>query len=241
MKAATLAMTIFCLAGQLQAQDIVELKTETYPPFSYRDADGTYKGTGIEQIEAIMRDAGLPYSLEILPWARAIALAETKPNNCVFSTAMTPDRQDRFKWVVPLTTSASFLVRHSDTDVSAATIEDAKRYMVGTHRGDYTEGLLANWGFQKVEISADFDTGLRKLLDRRIDMMPMSENVFERLKRNGVPIEKVMQFALQKFGIACHKDMADETIARMQKSLEQLKGDGRQAEIYRRYGLAPPK
>jgi polar amino acid transport system substrate-binding protein len=241
MKAVALALTIFCLAGALRAEEMVELKTESYPPFSYRDADGTYKGTAIEQVETIMRDAHLPYSLEMLPWARAIALAETKVNNCVFTTAMTPDRENRFKWVIPLSTSPNILVRHIDSDVRAATIDDAKRYMVGTHRGDYTEGLLTNWGFQKIDISADFDTSLRKLLDRRIDMMPMSENVYDRLKRNGTPVEKVMQFALQQFGIACQKDMADETIARMQNSLDAMKRDGRMAEIYRRYGLNPPK
>jgi polar amino acid transport system substrate-binding protein len=230
--AASLAMT-----GLAQAQHTIFFTTESYPPFTYTTADGTYKGIAIDQIAVIMRDVGHGYGIEMMPWARAITLAETQPWHCAFATARTPDREPRFKWVVPLYVDRSILVRHASAAIKTATLDEAKRFTVGTHRGDYTEQVLKQLGFETIDLSADVDTTLRKLLGERIDLMPMSESVFNKLKADGTPIADVMVLSEQELGIACNLGLPDDVIHRLRKNLRAMIDDGTQAAIERRYGI----
>ncbi|WP_117193676.1 substrate-binding periplasmic protein [Rhizobium terrae] len=241
MKIAMLLLACLSLANDARAQQPIVFSTESYPPFSYQEPGGNYRGAGIDQIELIMSDIGTPFTLEILPWARAIALAETQSMHCVFAAARTPEREPRFKWVVPLFIDRNVLVRHAGSGVAATTIDEARRYTVGTHRADYTESILTNAGFAKIELSADIDTTLRKLLQDRIDLMPMSEGVYEKLRAQGIPIEKVMLLSEQNLGIACNRDVPDDLIARMQANLDRLIKDGVQNAILQRYGINLPQ
>jgi polar amino acid transport system substrate-binding protein len=239
MKAAWLLCAVLELGAVYcaHAQPSIIFTTESYAPFSYRNPDGDYKGVGVDQITLIMRDLGVDYTFDIMPWARAIALAETEPWHCVFSAARTPEREARFKWVVPLYRDRNLLVRRAGSDVQAQTLDQARQFTVGTHREDYTETLLKELGFDTIDLSADIDTTLRKLLGNRIDMMPMSETVYRTLKADGTPLEEVMVLTEQVLGIACNRDMPDELIARMQAKLSAIVADGTQKAIERRYGI----
>ncbi|WP_440411563.1 substrate-binding periplasmic protein [Neorhizobium petrolearium] len=241
MKTASLLLAGLSFAPAAIAQQPIMFSTESYPPFSYREPDGSYRGAGVDQIEIIMHGVETPFVMEIMPWARAIMLAETQPMHCVFAAARTPEREPRFKWVMPLFIDRNILIRHTGSKVDASTIEEARQYTVGTHRGDYTEALLRNSGFPRIDLSADFDTTLRKLLGDRIDMMPMSQGVYERRKAEGTPIEKVMIFSDQRLGIACNKDVPDELISKMQANLDEMIRKGAQDTIFRRYGIDEPQ
>ncbi|MBW6423008.1 transporter substrate-binding domain-containing protein [Rhizobium sp. XQZ8] len=241
MKIALLLFASLGFAQSAMAEEPIVFTTESYPPFSYQEPGGNYRGVGIDQVDIVMKEAGAPYTLEIMPWARAITLAETQSRHCVFAAARTAEREARFKWVVPLFIDRNILVRHAGSPVTASTIEEAKRFTVGTHREDYTEGVLRSLGFPKIDLSADVDTTLRKLLGDRIDMMPMSEGVYDKLKSDGTPIEKVMLFSEQHLGIACNRDVPDALIAKMQAGLDRLIRDGVQAAILKRYGINEPQ
>ncbi|TNM63001.1 substrate-binding periplasmic protein [Aliirhizobium smilacinae] len=237
-----MTIALICMLGlgsPALAQSAVTLTTESYPPFIYRNPDGTYHGSSVEQVEALMRNAGIPFTMEIMPWARAITLAETQPMHCVFSTARIPEREKRFKWVTPLSISRHVLVRLAGSGVTAKTLEEAKRYTIGTHRADFTETLLRERDFPSIDLSSDFEITLNKLLEQRVDMMPMSDNIYERLKSEGKPIEIVLPFSESHFGIACNKQMPDDLISRMQNGLDALISEKGQDEILQRYGLKP--
>jgi len=221
------------------AQAAVTLTTESYPPFIYRNADGTYGGSSVEQVAALMGKAGIPFTMEIMPWARAITLAETLPMHCAFSAARIPEREDGFKWVTPISISRHVLVRLKGSHVTASTLDEAKRYTIGTHRADFTETLLRERGFPSIDLSSDFEITLNKLLEQRVDMMPMSDNIFEKLKLEGKPVEIALPFSESHFGMACNKQMPDDMITRMQDGLDALIREKGQDEILQRYGLKP--
>lgn len=215
----------------------VSLLTEEYPPFSYREGK-EIKGASIEQVEKVMTAAGVDYKIEMVPWTRAYALAQTTPMTCVFTTAHNAQRDALFKWVEPLLVDRNILIAKAGSGVSAKTLEDAKRYTVGTHRGDYTEALLKDHGFTKIDLATDFNASLRKLLNGRIDMMPISEPYFEKLKAEQ-PLEKVALLAAQPMGIACEKSFPADLLAKMQDALNKLIADGTQKAIFEKYGLRP--
>ncbi len=237
MRSVLLLSAGLAVAGCAQAEQAITFTTESYPPFTYKTADGSFSGIAIEQITVIMRDVGHSYSIEIMPWARAITLAETQAWHCAFAAARTPERERQFKWVVPLFVDRSILVRHAANPVQAKTLDEARQFTVGTHRGDYTEQILKQLGFGTIDLSADVDTTLRKLLGDRVDLMPMSEAVYNKLKADGTPIEKVIVLAEQQLGIACNLAMPDDVIERLRTNLRTMIDDGTQAAIERRYGI----
>lgn len=239
MKVAALTFSLIFAAGQASADETLLFTTESYPPYIFQEASGPLRGISVDQVREIAKDSGINYRIEIMPWARAIALAETQ-SSCVFSAAQTPERQARFRWALPLAKSQSILVKHRNAGVTAKTLEEAKAYTVGTHRSDYTETLLQNLKFAKIDISSTFDVTLAKLLRGSIDLMPLSQDVYDQLRKRGVELEKVTQLSDQQLGIACNLSVPWATVKAMQTKLDQMIADGTQARIYRTYGLAPP-
>ncbi|MEK1892827.1 MAG: transporter substrate-binding domain-containing protein [Rhizobium sp.] len=223
-----------CACSQAMAEGVM-LATEEYPPFSYRDGK-TIKGASVEQVETVMNDAGIDYTIEMMPWARAYKLAQTTPMSCVFTTAHSAKRDPMFRWVEPLLVDRNILITRSGSGVTAKNLEEARQYTVGTQREDYTEVTLKENGFTKLDVATDFNATLRKLLSGRIDMMPISEIYFGKLKAEQ-PLEKLTVLSSQPMGIACEKNFPSELLAKMQAALDKLIANGTQQTILTRYGL----
>lgn len=230
------------LASPLRAEHLT-FTTESYPPYSFVAPNGKPGGVGVDLVNAIMRIGGgtTRYTIEVMPWARAIALAETNKDHCVFAAARTKEREKTFQWVSPFFSDINLLVALKSSPVDARTIEQARKYTVSTQRGDYTQSLLSEKGFQKIDVSANFEVSLAKLLAGRIDLIPMSESVYNKLIRDGKELRQLMVFSEQKLGIACNRQVSPELIARMQAALDTLRASGEQDRIIMSYGLKPPR
>ena len=209
--------------------------TEEYPPFSYRDGSDI-KGATVDQVRLLM--AGITdYTIDILPWARAYSQAKTIPMSCVFATAHTQERDPFFKWVQPLLIDRNLLIKHKGTSVHATTLEEAKKYAVGTWRDDYTETILQKLDFPRIDVANNMTAAFKKLANDRIDLMPMSELYYDKLVKDGEPFEKVVVLSEQPMGIACQKDFPNELLQKMQTSLDGLIADGRQQAVFQQYGM----
>jgi polar amino acid transport system substrate-binding protein len=212
----------------------LQLLTESYPPYNYQE-DGVLKGIAVDLVKAVMADAGIDYEMKIQPWARAYGLALTTVGNCVFSTVHTPERAELFEWVEPLFSTELYLVRKTGSNVNPANLDDAKRYLVGTQLGDYTEGLLKNGGFTRVDLTSEIDLSLKKLIAGRIDLMPMAASMVTSLQKQAVPVEPAVIFTRSVDALACNRKTPPETLQRMRASLKKLIDDGTRAGIFQRY------
>jgi polar amino acid transport system substrate-binding protein len=230
-----LLLAFWPLASMAHAES-VSFTTENYPPFTYLEGKEV-KGAIVDQVKAIMSATGIDYTLEVMPWARAYKQAQTVPMTCVFATGHDAYRDKLFKWVEPLLMDRGLLIKHIGSAVSAKTMDEAKNYTVGTWREDYSEKLLQQREFPKIDVASDFNATLRKLLSDRIDLMPISESNFDKLKQDGQPVESVMVFAEHPVGIACQKDFPDDLLGRMQDALNKLIANGTQKSIFLQYGL----
>ena len=221
--------------GIASATDI-RFVTETYPPFNYLE-NGVIKGSSMDQVRLIAEGAGISYSVEIMPWARALATAEHEPDVCVFTAVHNAERDQKFKWIEPLLKSRTILVRKAGSQVAPKTLEEAKAFVVGTQRGDFTHDLLRNNNFPKIDLATDLVLSLKKLMSGRIDLVPISEKYYDKLKRDGAQIESVLTLAEDIYSIACNPGVPALTIARMQTVLDNLIADDTQRRIYAAYGV----
>lgn len=224
MRSLLMALALFFPAHLAYATSLV-LATEPYPPFVMVEG-GKATGSGITLVGHIMDKTGQDYRIEVMPWARAITLAEKEPMHCVFAAARTSEREKLFKWVEPIVIVRSFLISKASSAVRAARLDDAKGYIIGTHRDDFSQTLLSQLGFQRIDIAADFNLTLRKLLNDRIDAMPMTEETYDTLIARGEKLKKVVLLAEERLGIACHLSVDDGLIAAMQANLDQLTASG---------------
>jgi len=231
-----LSLMLSLAAAPVAAADIVHFTTEDYPPYNFR-VGSEIRGAGYDQVLLMMEEIKVPYTLEMMPWARAIALAETEPMHCVFTTAHIPERDKLFKWVEPMAVGRNFMVSHKSAAIKVRTIEEAKEFTVGTQRNDYTQTLLENEGFPKIDLATDLKLTLKKLQSKRIDLMPISEQHYIELQEKGEELEAQFVFSEQKFAIACNANFPEDLLARMQGALDKLIADGTQAEIFETYNL----
>ncbi len=227
---------LLALTNSADAADSIKFVTESYPPLNFRKNE-TYVGSSVDQIRELMEGTGVGYSMEMMTWARALSLATTQPGYCVFTTVHNKERDPKFKWIEPLATSRTVLMRKAGANITPKTLDEAKAYVVGTQRDDYTQTLLKENGFPKIDIAANFDLTLKKLLTGRLDLVPLSEEYFAKLKRDGVKVEIALTLAEDVYSIACNPSVSDETIALLQKQLDALIQSGRQKEIFKNYNL----
>ncbi|HEY0123208.1 MAG TPA: transporter substrate-binding domain-containing protein [Rhizobium sp.] len=229
------SLSSYSLLSVARAETIT-FTTEEYPPFNYRDGK-TPVGATVEQVRKMMADIGIDYSIEVMPWARAYTQAQTMPMTCVFATAHNGERDKLFKWVEPLLVDRNILIRHTGSGVTAATLDEARNYIVGTWRDDYTETTLRQAKFLRIDVASDFKATLKKLMSNRIDLMPISELYFDKLKKDGNAVEKVAVLSEKSLGIACQKDFPDDLLKKMQTALNRLIADGTQKRIFLKYDL----
>lgn len=234
MKVLTIMLSL--AAAPVAAADIVHFTTEDYPPYNYR-VGSEIRGAGYDQVLLMMKEINVPYTIEMMPWARAIALAESEARHCVFTTAHIPERDKLFKWVEPIAVGRNFMVSHKSSGIKVRNIEEAKSFIVGTQRNDYTQTLLENEGFPKIDLATDLKLTLKKLVTKRIDLMPISEQHFIKLQEAGEALDAQFLFSEQKFAIACNANFPDDLLARMQGALDKLIADGTQAKIFETYDL----
>jgi polar amino acid transport system substrate-binding protein len=229
-----LAVALCALSLSPAQADPLHFVIESYPPSNYME-NGVLKGTSVDLMKAVMADAGIEYDIELMPWARAYALAQSKEDYCVFSTAQTPEREKLFQWVGPLLKGYNYLVRKKGSNVQANTLEEARKYIVGTQREDYTAAILRAERFERIDETSQLDLTLNKLLLGRVDLMPMGLQRLEELQAKGVQIEPVVILATSIYSMACNLHVPKALIAKMQASLDKMIANGTKTAIFKAY------
>jgi polar amino acid transport system substrate-binding protein len=91
----------FVTAGAAQADDrpvTLKVVTEINPPNQYM-ADGKLTGPLVEIVQTVLEVAQIKATIEVLPWARAVRVAQEEQNVLIFSLGRTAERESHFKWV----------------------------------------------------------------------------------------------------------------------------------------------
>ena len=92
----TLGLTLALVAGSVQAAELRVGVEGAYPPFSWKESDGTLKGFDIEIAEALCAEMGRKCVLVEQDWDGMIpALLARKYDAIIASMSITPERKKR--------------------------------------------------------------------------------------------------------------------------------------------------
>ncbi|OLP59496.1 hypothetical protein BJF93_11790 [Xaviernesmea oryzae] len=214
----------------------LRLLTENYAPFNFEEA-GALTGVSVEQLKIMLSEAHIAFSMEMLPWARAYGLAARSPSTCIFSTMLTPQRHDLFKWVAPLYHETQMLARRRGPEPVPASLEEARKLTVGVYIDDVAADLARAQKFDHIDTSPSLESSLEKLLAGRVDLIYIGRSTLDRLQAEGQPIEPALAAYRAAGGLACNLQTPDATIAALQQALDRMIADGRQAALFKRFGI----
>ena len=214
------------------AQGLSLLAEDNFPANFVRA--GELKGISVDLLREAFRRADIPYSMSVVPWARAYDTALKSPDHCVFSAAHTPERDRLFRWVEPLNTIEMVVVAPQGTRIDVKTDDDLRRYTIGTYIGDYREAVLKGMGMRIDSVGEDA-LNADKLRRGRIDLWAVDSAKLPQLKGEFTPIYTYYKVNL---ALACNTAVDADVIDRLQRAMTSVHADGTFPRIKALYATA---
>jgi diguanylate cyclase (GGDEF)-like protein/PAS domain S-box-containing protein len=222
----------------LASAENFKIYTEEYPPYNYTE-NGKITGISTEIVREILHRIQHPDSIEVSPWSKAYRLIREEDYNALYSTTRAPFRENLFKWVGPLVPNNTVLFARTSDNISINSIDDARAVgQIGVYKDDYGELLLKQKGFTNLRAAPDNITNLKKLVDGEIDLWIINELTGNQMAREeglAKQIKKVFDVKKEFMYIAFSKSTPDDTIAKWQQALDEIKADGTYAQIFSKW------
>lgn len=226
-------------AAAAPADAPLTLLTEHSPPASMlqNGSDTEVIGSATYKLREVMARSGIAYTIQLQPWKRAYTAALERPATCVFSTTRLPDREKLFKWIGPTDSADWVLMGRADRQYQLATLEDARKLLIGTYSGDARDAFLRERGF-RVDATQSDALNPRKLLQGRIDLWALStRRGSSMLAQNGWEgrIVPVLTFRQVDVYLACNRAVPDALVTRMNAAIAAMQRDGSMKKIEKKY------
>jgi polar amino acid transport system substrate-binding protein len=223
---------LLALAGGTSHAQTVKAVTE-HSSLAYVQ-DGKVAGPTTAVVETTLRHAGLTdHRVNLYPWARAYDTALQEPNVLIYPLARTLEREQLFKWVGEvLRVEYHFYKLRERKDIAVRDLQDVKNYTVGVVRDDVRHRYLQAQGFTKMVVSAQNLDNLRMLLNRQVQLTPLSERdallLSETARVDFASLEKVLTLDSLSTGLYLAYSLAtdDEIVARTRTAFDRLKAEG---------------
>ena len=119
-----LLMLVFCCHEAAAAQPI-RLMTEEFAPFQHYE-NGKLTGLSVEIVQAVQKEIGSLDTMAVYPWNRGLRLLAKSTHSALFSMARTPEREDKFKWVGPLSELRIYFFKKTGNPIDIKSM-DAER------------------------------------------------------------------------------------------------------------------
>ncbi|ODP97117.1 amino acid ABC transporter substrate-binding protein [Salinivibrio sp. SS3] len=238
--ASLLVFSTTTVAANLGELDYI---TEVYPPFNYEER-GELKGIAVDFLEAATEAAGDPVSrdqVKIQPWARGYATTLSEPNTVLFSTTRTDEREDKFKWVGPITDTKIVVWAPKSKGITIDNASDFANYKVGVVRDDVGEHLLRSMGVDEdaLRLSPKADLLAKQLAAGRVDMWAYEENVSAFImSQNNIDtsqFEVVHVLDESQLYYSFSNNTPDSYIEKLQAGIDQATADGTLEAIKSKY------
>lgn len=219
----------------------LRILTEDLPPLNYVH-DGVLVGPSVEMVQEVQRRIGSREAIEVYPWARAYQIALEDENVVLFGVSHTPARENKFKWVGPLSTKRDILVARKGADMVIRSLEDARRVRrIGTLRDDTKEEFLEMHGFTNLEPVSDERKNAQKLVLGRIDLWvfkkPGLRLVCDLAGVDYDALEEVFHLRETNVDIAFSLGTPDAVVERWRAAFAGMLEDGTVVAIRRKWNI----
>ncbi|VVB99589.1 Bacterial extracellular solute-binding proteins, family 3 [uncultured archaeon] len=209
----------------------VRVLTENFPPFNFEGNNGTVDGRSSEIVRLMLATMGERATIEIMDWPSAYQLALTQPNIALYSTARSPQREHRFKWVGPIGTYDKTLYVKNGSALNITSLEGAKKAAsICVVAYDDRQQMLTGLGFINLIAKASDAECLKSLSDGEsalwfgsTDTAPYVAAEAGIAQGTAVPALHVESTEIY---VAFSNSTPDATVQKWQSALDSMKRDG---------------
>ncbi|SFD14734.1 substrate-binding periplasmic protein [Pseudoalteromonas denitrificans] len=217
------------------AKEELLVVTENWPPYNYLNKQGKLIGDSTKVIKEILAQTDITYKTHVYPWARSFQIAAHRKNTLIYSIYKTDERANKFYWYCPITrpTPMHFYKMSKNTSIQVNNIEQAKQFVIGLIRGDWSQAYLQDLDFkvgEQLDLAAEMSINTNKLIAGRIDLIINSDlGMALELQKMNLPINSVTKlFTIDLSGqaeicMAINKDSSKDLIQKITLAFESFK------------------
>ncbi|GLR33269.1 substrate-binding periplasmic protein [Shewanella decolorationis] len=242
---------LFCVGllvyvgGSFAVTEPVRLVTEAWPPMSF-EQDGVPTGFGVELVNQLQARIGQQEKIEILPWARAYAIANSAPNILLFATSISDEREAHFDFIGPIATSKITLYAKAEDPISIKQLADVSAAgIVGVYRESVGAQLLQQQGVTSLLVASFPQQSAKQLLFSRVRFWCQADlavkHILEEVGARLEDVRPVYVVSEVNLYLAFSKGTSTDMVQRWQAELEKLKESGDFTRLYQKwFGALPP-
>lgn len=152
--------------------DPLQVVTEEFSPYNMTE-NGKMTGLSTELVQAVLAEAGVQVPIQSMPWARAYDMALHEENVLIYSITRSPEREHLFNWVGVLVSTHTCLYSSAAHPIHLDSLEDARKYQIGTVKDDVGEEYLLQHHFaigENLQSSNKYELNYQKLKLARVDL-----------------------------------------------------------------------
>ncbi len=138
-------------------------------------------GVGSEILTAAFNRAGYDVKFYFMPWVRALKDTETGKYDAVCYGYYSDQRAKTYALSNPFMESALVFCKHRDSDISYQSLQDLKPYRIGVVRGFVNTIQFDAADYLTKEEANNEILNLKKLLNRRVDLVLIDKFVGQHL------------------------------------------------------------
>lgn len=209
----------------------------TYPPFTYKDAQGQLTGFDVDIARALAARLGLKPEFVLTEWSGILAgLQAGKYDVIVNQVGITPERQKAIGFSQPYAYSRPQIIVRKGSSFSPKTLADLKGKRVGVGLGSNFEKQLRDAGGINVVTYPGAPEYLADLAAGRLDAAYNDRLLVSYLiTKNGLPVRGAgVTSQAEPVGVAYRKTNTALGSA-IDRALRQIRADGTYAKISRKW------
>jgi polar amino acid transport system substrate-binding protein len=229
------------------AQKELRLLAAELPPYTYQvpsasvsEQPGPGRGLIHDAVVEMARRVGHSGRIEYVPWYRAQEIAQTEPNIGILALTRSPEREDKYLWMVKVMSDDLVLVGAPGVDVSD--LSKVKNRPVGVLFSSGAEALVRSLGFTAISPQREEWMNAKRMKDRRIDAWVAPRAMIIHAMREVQGNLDVLQFGqvirTSDLYLAASKSFPESEARKWQAAFAAMQSDGTWLAIRRKYERA---
>lgn len=158
------------------------------------------EGPAAELVEKVLNTAGIHFTTQVLPWARAYKEAEKHKNTLIYSMVRTPERESKFHWLGEISKPQYYLFALKESKFLASdSINMFKEHRIGTHLNSASYLTLKAEGFNNLVPLSKANQIFRMLRTKRVDFITVNKRTFQSIcELNNIKCDGIVPIAAIK-------------------------------------------
>lgn len=150
--------------------------TNPEAPFVVLDEKRKLKGYVVDLVQGILKQAEVEQEILAAPWERVEREASTKANVLVFALARTPEREDNYHWITPITANVFGVYAKSSLNVDVSQMSQLTRIKsIAVLEGDVRQKILQQYNIPGIAPYFSWQNAFDALLDDKAEAMFFSD------------------------------------------------------------------